>query len=252
MLDEIRESLVGIGLSPKESDVYLSMLQMGAASVQDIANKALVNRSTTYTTLESLKDRGLIRVFEREKGVVYAPEPPERLHSLLETQVQQLQSKKQMINGLLPKISTLFSQDSAKPRVRFYGAEELEEVLIQEFRCSHEAVWSLCVMDEALFRAFERCPSLWSDRHQAVGRLLFVKRFSASLMPRHAETRLQVRELVDAPLPSGELILAGSRCYFVHHAPQGTTIAIEHGPQAELIRGMYEMLWNMANVVHGF
>ena len=63
MIDELKNGLKELGFSEKESEVYLAMLELGPAAVQDIAKKAGVNRSTTYVMIESLKRRGLISTY---------------------------------------------------------------------------------------------------------------------------------------------------------------------------------------------
>ncbi|OHE33815.1 MAG: hypothetical protein A3J94_16070 [Syntrophus sp. RIFOXYC2_FULL_54_9] len=66
-MDELKKQLEHLGLSDKESKVYLAALELGPTPVQDISHKAHVNRATTYVMIESLSARGLMSTFQ--KGV---------------------------------------------------------------------------------------------------------------------------------------------------------------------------------------
>ena len=74
MLNELKK----FGLSEKEARVYLAALELGQASVQDIAKKSAVNRATTYLMIESLEKRGLMYKLIKNKKKLFAADTPER------------------------------------------------------------------------------------------------------------------------------------------------------------------------------
>ncbi len=49
-----------LGLSAKETQVYLTLLRRGPSSVRHVAEAAQVNRGTTYDILKSLQEQGLV------------------------------------------------------------------------------------------------------------------------------------------------------------------------------------------------
>jgi len=57
MKEEILKSL---GLSDKEIRLYLTSLQLGSSLVQNIANIAGLNRTSTYDLLKSLEQKGFV------------------------------------------------------------------------------------------------------------------------------------------------------------------------------------------------
>ena len=59
------QDLQQIGLTEKEAKVYLAALELGEKAVQVIAQKAGVNRATTYFILESLIEKGLQRAINK-------------------------------------------------------------------------------------------------------------------------------------------------------------------------------------------
>ncbi len=117
--------LAEYGLSEKESLVYLAMLELGPASVQDIAKKAGVNRATTYVMIESLKRRGLMSTFDKGRKTFFVAESPEHLKRLSETELRAAEEKANRLKQSLPLFMALFNSASAsKPMVRYYEGEE--------------------------------------------------------------------------------------------------------------------------------
>ncbi|MHB8830868.1 MAG: TrmB family transcriptional regulator [Patescibacteria group bacterium] len=117
--------LAEYGLSEKESLVYLAMLELGPASVQDIAKKAGVNRATTYVMIESLKRRGLMSTFDKGRKTFFVAESPEHLKRLSETELRAAEEKASRLKQSLPLFMALFNSASAsKPMVRYYEGEE--------------------------------------------------------------------------------------------------------------------------------
>lgn len=111
-------------MSDKETNVYLAMLELGPASVQDIAKKAGVNRATTYVMLETLKRRGLMSSVERGKKTVFAPESPEHLLYLMNDEIYRTEEKKKRLETVLPNLMALFRAVEDKPKVRYFEGEE--------------------------------------------------------------------------------------------------------------------------------
>lgn len=124
-MKELIERLAEYGLSDKESLVYLAMLELGPASVQDIAKKAGVNRATTYVMIEALKRRGLMATFEKGKKTMFVAESPDVLKKLTDQEKKAIQEKENRLQEALPLFMALFnSAGSNKPMVKFFeGAE---------------------------------------------------------------------------------------------------------------------------------
>jgi sugar-specific transcriptional regulator TrmB len=66
LLSTLQES----GLKEKESQVYLSLLELGPSLVSTVGRKAKINRVTAYHVLEKLMDKGYVTQFTQE-GVKY-------------------------------------------------------------------------------------------------------------------------------------------------------------------------------------
>jgi len=123
MLD-LKRQLRDNGFSEKETSVYLAMLELGPSSIQDIAEKADVNRATTYLMVESLKKRGLVSSSEQGKKTLLTAETPQRLHRITDEALREIEDRRRGLESVMPQFMALFNSIQHKPRVRFFEGEE--------------------------------------------------------------------------------------------------------------------------------
>lgn len=123
-MNDLKSKLIEFGLSDKEANVYLAMLELGPSSVQDIAKKAGVNRATTYVMIEMLKRRGLMSSVDRGKKTFFAAESPEHLLGIVSEEMRVIEEKKKRLENLMPQFMGLFNSIEHKPKVRFFEGEE--------------------------------------------------------------------------------------------------------------------------------
>lgn len=71
--------LRNIGLSDKAAKVYLSALELGEATILDIARRSNVKRTTIYSLLEELVDFGALILTKRGKKQYYLAEEPKTI-----------------------------------------------------------------------------------------------------------------------------------------------------------------------------
>ncbi len=113
-MEEIAKKLVPLGLTEKEAQVYIALLQLGRASAYSVATKSGLKKSTTYVILGQLIEKGLAIEVPREKKQLFAPRSPEDFVTKAE---QQLQSVKR----LLPELSSLYRNlDISKARTMYF------------------------------------------------------------------------------------------------------------------------------------
>ena len=97
-------TLKKFGLNEKEAKIYLASLELGYATVQQIANQAEINRATTYVILESLIKKGLATHLTKGKKRYFTAEPPERLNHFLNDQLIKIKRKREKLQKLLPNL----------------------------------------------------------------------------------------------------------------------------------------------------
>lgn len=146
MLDK---ELQKLGLSDKEAKVYLSSLELGPSPVQVIAQKAGVNRATTYVMIESLISRGLMSSFEKGKKRYFTAESPDQLMTLLKKEEAEIETKIKQLEDVIPELKMVFSTADEKPKVRFFeGIEGLNAIRDDVVNSKAESIEEVVSLDE--------------------------------------------------------------------------------------------------------
>ncbi|MBI4138657.1 hypothetical protein HY479_00710 [Candidatus Uhrbacteria bacterium] len=245
-MNDLKNKLVEFGLSDKEANVYLAMLELGPASVQDIAKKAGVNRATTYVMLESLKRHGLMSSVERGKKTVFAPESPEHLLFLMNDEVRHAEEKKKRLEHVMPNFLALFRAVEDKPKVRYFEGEE-------GVRAAREAMIDLArgtlagrvfihydqgMVDLAQYQQDQRL-RLSTTLNRV--RLLYSIEPGLSL-PTHAKN-VEARQLTDAAPFNGECDIFERFLYIVTMRTRPIAVIIESEDVAGLFKSFFDLLW---------
>lgn len=124
----IVNTLREFGLSKKEAEVYLALLELGVAGANDIAKQAGINRSSTYVVIESLKKHGLVSMTVDKKVQGYIAAAPETLLKMAEEKSERSARTKKSIEALLPELRTLHKETVFKPKVIVYEGDEANKI----------------------------------------------------------------------------------------------------------------------------
>ncbi|MBI5077552.1 helix-turn-helix domain-containing protein [Candidatus Falkowbacteria bacterium] len=120
----MERELQKIGLSEKESKVYLAALELGQASVQNIAKLAGVNRATAYSVLASLIEKGLCATAEQNGKTLYASGAPEALLSIFEIKKKEIEEMKNYFERILPDLRSIHNRMKDKSVVKFFEGKQ--------------------------------------------------------------------------------------------------------------------------------
>lgn len=110
------EALKDLGLTDKETTVYLSLLMLGQSTVTAIAKKAQLNRVTTYDILESLKNKGYVSHVIISGIMFLEAADPSKF-------IDELKEKQEKLKQILPEMQSLKASLPKKPNIELY--EEL-------------------------------------------------------------------------------------------------------------------------------
>jgi sugar-specific transcriptional regulator TrmB len=120
----LEKYLQEIGLSEKEAQVYLALLQVDSESIQDIAKNTGINRTTVYPVLETLEKKGLVTEVEIGKKTHYQGEPPERLETYVERQKVTLEEHAKRLRDIIPQIKSVQREQGERPIVKYFEGKE--------------------------------------------------------------------------------------------------------------------------------
>lgn len=133
----IEENLEYVGLKSKESKAYVALLKLRSANPHAVAKEADIERTTIYSILESLVEKGLANKSIRGKRIEYSAESPEALKNLLFSKTETLQQ-------LLPLLASLQGTKGNKPVIKFYDHQDgIRHVVSASLNCQEKVVRDL-------------------------------------------------------------------------------------------------------------
>lgn len=129
-MDAYLKTLREIGLAEKEAQVYLALLSIGSSTVNSIAEKSDIVRTTTYDVLKSLREKGIVSSVIKNKILYFEAADPAKL-------VETLEERKQKLKQLVPQLRTIYSPPLGKPAMEVYEGKEgiktvWEDILVEK------------------------------------------------------------------------------------------------------------------------
>ncbi len=138
----IEKILHELGLKEKETKVYLTILEQSKITPARVAGLTGINRSTVYSIVKDLLEKGIIIEDLGNKQTYLIALPPEDLKNLTRKEEQRLQIKKQLVDQAIGELKKLVKDARYPiPKISFIYEEDLEDYLYKQ-----ASVWSDNIM----------------------------------------------------------------------------------------------------------
>lgn len=122
MNKSIKTLLIEAGLSRKEVDIYTSILQLGQATILQIADSSKIKRPTIYDLVPELSSKGFITEIKKGKKTYYQAQNPTIALSII-------RKRASIFEQTMPELMAIFNSPENKPKVRYYqGKEEVQKM----------------------------------------------------------------------------------------------------------------------------
>jgi len=116
-MDDMMYAIQEYWLSQKEAKIYLSMLKMWSAPVSSIARHVEEKRTSIYSIVEWLLDKGVVSVTTVDNTQYFSAVDPVIL-------LEQLEKKYLYFKEKVPYLSELINNTSYHPKVQYYHGEK--------------------------------------------------------------------------------------------------------------------------------
>ena len=118
------KKLIKAGLSKNEAGVYLALLELGSASVTEIAKTAKVARTNAYHLLDALLSYGLVTTRQHKTKKVYSVEKPDKLLTLMKSRLNEAEHRYKDLENFMPELNSVYHNPDKKLKVRYYEGGE--------------------------------------------------------------------------------------------------------------------------------
>lgn len=240
--------LQNIGLSENQVRIYLSLVEIGVASMTELSKRAGLKRPTSYLAVEELEYLGIISKTKQGKRYVYSAVHPRRL-------LQLLNNRKKDFEGIYDKIEVAYNRAKARPTVKvFEGIEAVRELYDRAFTKIAEGAEGLLVGN------IGSVTEKYADHSQDyINHLLRIERprvreviydtpesraWVAEVKKRSTSETHQIR-LIDQSFPFGntDYMLVGDTTYMFSMGSEIFITVIESKEITKTQRALFEWVW---------
>ena len=114
--------LTDLGLDKKQARIYLACLELGEATVRELAKKTGLKRTGLYYVLDELKKLGVVYKTKVGGRTYFVAEEPEEL-------LRQYKNRTERFSEQLEVIKAFSNKTAKKPRIYFFeGAEGFKKI----------------------------------------------------------------------------------------------------------------------------
>ncbi|HLD81934.1 MAG TPA: helix-turn-helix domain-containing protein [Patescibacteria group bacterium] len=109
--------LTELGLDEKQARVYLSLFELGEASVQEIADYSHIKRTSIYSILDQLKKLNLVYPTKVKNQSFFVAEDPTKVLKKYKEKIEMLAEQVELLN-------TVRKESDHKSRILFFDGKE--------------------------------------------------------------------------------------------------------------------------------
>ncbi|MFA5995184.1 MAG: helix-turn-helix domain-containing protein [Patescibacteria group bacterium] len=239
-----------LGFSPKETAVYLALLELDSATPTEISKKTSLNRTSCYDVLESLMKKGLISKFKKKSKIYFHAGDPKRLIHYLEREREEFDKKiktqQQLVEQVLPELASLLHPQSTKPKVTFYEGEKGMREAYEDTLNAKETILAYAnveTMHEGLPNFF---PEYYARRAKAKIAIKAIMPKNVSSIERATKDKTELRESVLLPdvttTFSPEVNIYNDKV-LIASWKEKIAVVIESREFAQLQKLIYQLVW---------
>ena len=239
------EILKEIGLTEHESTVYFTMVSLGPSPVLKIARASGVKRTTIYSVIDSLKEKGLVRVELKGFKSLFVAESPEKLESILE-------QRKNKLKTHLKDFMEIYNKGGGETLIKIYeGLEATKSIYNGLLRDIKPGEDYLIVTD--MKKAFSIDREFFEDFRERRAKLPIKTRLLISdsdsqegqeFKKYEKNFNLQVKFLPTGTKLSTNLVITPQKV-LIHQLDQPImAIVIENKSTIKMHQELFEVMWN--------
>lgn len=240
-MNELEAQLADLGIDEKQAKVYLACLELGASTVQELAEKSGVKRTSIYNFLDDMKAQGLLTEVTQGNRVLLIPEDPHVL-------VKRAEQRVKKVTDLLPDLMGIFNQPGHKPKVRYYeGVKGLEGIYEDILHTKESPIYAFSDY-EKMFQSMDE-EIMWGfAKRRAAQKLRFLCITKAGpegdrVKELDEEQVRETRFVKDIDLDT-DINIYGNKVALLSFRRPYAGVIIEDNAIAKSMKGIWKLVWN--------
>lgn len=148
----IIQALTDMGLSEKEANIYITLLNLGEQPASVISRVTKINRTTVYDILDSLIQKGLAHKTDISNKIYFKVIDPNRLQNYLEIEkksfIKAYEKKVDNLSKVIEDMEKIKLSKPTKPVVKYYEGERGLQEAYEDTLQSNEEIRAYANIEE--------------------------------------------------------------------------------------------------------
>ncbi|MBS3158090.1 hypothetical protein J4206_02285 [Candidatus Woesearchaeota archaeon] len=238
----IKETLKNLGLTANEVDVYLTLLNKGELSVNEIGMKSGLHRQVCYDALDRLLEKGFVSYILKDGKKFFKALTPDKILDYLEEQ-------KQEFANILPDLNKMFLEEKEDTEVDVIKGKNILRTMLNDtiktLLEKKDTLYVLGVEEEKYIEADKIAIKQYINKLQKYKlkeKLLAKESAKTFFEGSQSEYRLIPNKFFN-PNPTH---IYGDKVSIIVWGRPNYCIIIKNKQVADSYRKYFQMLWNMA------
>ena len=244
----MEEVLLQLGLTDKESAVYLLLLQTPLQTAQELAEATDIKRTNVYRILDNLLEQQLI-VRDNSPVSKFSATEPNQLQKILAEKQLALKQTAKSLSATMPSFRSQYSLSRDKPGVYHMAGREGFERLLKDMISSQTEVQLVASNDvpddKDTLKRFRELQLEMRDAGVATRALFHNAPYKDRIKREFTERGFDVRFIGDSPF-RGEIVIYEDNVAFVVYDPSLVVTVVTNQHIATTMRLMFEQVWAIA------
>jgi len=242
------EVFAQLGLDERAVAIYRALLSLGPSSIRTIADKAGVNRGSTYEYLKAMQQQGVVTYLPKGKRRHFSAREPEVLLQLAQERQQQLTlAMRQLKNRIIPDLYHLKPDFSAANVQFFEGDAGIEQVLrdiLNRVGSAAEPVYSVFSSKPIRRHLYRPFPTFTAQR---IARGIRVRVIAIGEGGESAELSERKWIRTEGSVDADYIAIYPPRCAIISLASDNypTAVVIDSSEVAAAQRIIFDTLWGL-------
>ena len=238
---------IQLGLTEKESKVFLELISLGASPISIWAKRCSINRSSMYVILERLLAEGLVTTFIH-KGILHVQAiSMAEIPAILYDKETAVKNTRDLFISNLPDLQKLEKTHNIKPKVRFFEGKSRVETMYEEVikEKSFKAFFHPERVKASMPEYFHKIPQALKANEGNAKELLIRCKEAEEYINLYQSAKHQIELLPQAITFSSDTIITKQKIYLVGYSSSdviATEIWNEELAQTQSI--LFDMIWS--------
>jgi len=152
-----------IGLTKGESEVYLTLLEVGETTTGKIIEEAQISAGKVYQILDKLIKKGLVSYIIKDKTKYFSASHPNRILDLLSEKEKEIKKKEEEVKQILPSLIKSYEYDKkTNETTLFKGLKGIQTAIFEMLENSDKEIYAMGITTSK----DERFNILWEKWHK--------------------------------------------------------------------------------------